>query len=1323
MMSRIVVAMLVVIVMQMPSAAAVGVPWAEVRDSVRPHPVSLSTVLVKAGGPVAVIGVPAHPAYAGIARELQSSIYERYGTEVPLLPGASLVSGRAFRFSEEVLRPPGEGAHNLILLGDLTSNPAIARLYIDYYAFEDAAYPGAGGHTVRTIVDPTGLGWNAVILGGPRPEDVRAACSEYAALIEGREGEAWSPYCLSVTPGIGVGMDQIMHRAGTSRPWPEAWAGDLLPPGSDEYRASHPEKSPEQYVLDILNRHLTYFGLHFGTTGEREFAEAVGKAMDAVYVNLDWVEQRRQGNYDEHYMVEIWLRAWQQVANSGYLTDEQRSRGYSVMGFLAGQMQMYRPNLDEYGTTSYRILSRHQYSGVLAGDALCRYIQRHCEAGPALAATISGNREAFGTVIRTMLSTYTTGFDHKWGLDGNWHLMQAALEEPYPEYITTETLRLNADYATMCMNNAGVFVNFGAENIGAREGYDAYQILGRAETVLHDGGYRWMLDRGMKTYPYKSFIMSLNWLAHWYQPGLEPSEPTRLVGLNRLRVSTPIHEDLVAGRGRLYAGIPVVNDVPLDDTFTKITFRDGLGEDDQYLLYDGLGGITYSGNDANAICEYSRYGQPLLVQYTVQHDPFYQNTVSVSRGNAGDATGTFARLLAMADIGPMCYVASEVDPQCGSRHVRHLFMEKGRYFVVVDDLTLADTDEASLACTFRGLGEGEIGPDGHTWRVRAANADLALQSVPVSGQSPVPQLSLSVEEAGANTGGEGVRISVLRETAARQFARGDTYRYANLFYGLPTGADPGYEAVSVSADMMLVRSNSGEPIALYGVGADGPAAARSIECRAGAFRLSPDGAQFIALRELLLPGEPALSLAHPVTVAMDFRERTVTVQAPTVRCTGTVVWEPEWSVTATDGELAEGVTLPDGQRLRLDVAGLSDAIRDAVRAYADTPIPTPASEPRPALPLSIRAAQLLPPDSRVNAVVHADIAGDGQEEVLCGLENGRLVLIHPGGEAPLEVQTGSAPLRSVWAGRLEGVPTLICGAQDGEVRAYDLAGRLLWQYHNRRWQHTPKLAVYSIAVADFRLDGSQPVALGCHGGVLLLDVRGEPAELQWTPVYAHMVMPTSVVGLSGEARPWLVANSAGGGLKLVDPVAGTVINGWLQGWGGPASYQAVHEFGGPDQWFVHAGAVGVGCARLVDDAWRDGSRAASAIWADGWYKRTDGETRAVAVHDFDGDGIREILTGNETGFLVCYAHTGERLWKRLVGTPVNALLIADVTGDGRPELIVGGDDPGLTVYDAEWKVLAQWSPDAPDGIVNIWQDANGVVAVTRSGGVVRLMFE
>ena len=72
--------------------------------------------------------------------------------------------------------------------------------------------------------------------------------------------------------------------------------------------------------------------------------------------------------------------------------------------------------------------------------------------------------------------------------------------------------------------------------------------------------------------------------------------------------------------------------------------RDGLGPDDQYLLLDGLGGITYSGNDAGAICEYSRYGERLLVQIEGKPDPFYQNFVSVSRGNALDPTGTFARV-------------------------------------------------------------------------------------------------------------------------------------------------------------------------------------------------------------------------------------------------------------------------------------------------------------------------------------------------------------------------------------------------------------------------------------------------------------------------------------------------------------------------------------------------------------------------------------------------------------------------------------------------------------------------------------------------------
>ena len=958
---------------------AVGVEWDEVRRSVTPHQVTPRTHPVEDGRATAIIAVPEDPRYQTAAEALQRSIQQQTGVQVPLVSAAELVTGPAFAFKPN--------ASHLILLGDLTSNPAIARLYMDYVAFEDAAYPGQGGHTVRSVVDPLGLGWNAVILGGQGPDEVAAAVDEYVGLIDARDGEAYSEYCLRVTLGEHPFLAEMQRRTDAAREWLGGWDTDLLPPGSEEYKAKNPGKTPVQYVFVLLDRHLVYDGLHYGITGEREFAEAAGRAIDALYENLEWVEAHRKAPYDAHYMVEIWLRAWQQVANCPYLTSGQRDRGHAVMGFLAGQMAAYRPDHQAYGVTSYRILSRHQYSGIFGGDALCGWAQRHCELGPELSDSIALTRERFGIVIDAMTQTYTTGFDHKWGFDGNWHLLQAAVEGPRTEHITTGLARLNADFATMCINNAGEFVNFGAENIAATEAYDAYQILGRTETLLRDGRYQWWLDERMKRHPYKIFIMSINWLGHWYHTSVPAREPTHLIGINRILAPAPLHEDLIKGRGRTHGGNPVVNDVPLGETFNKISFRDGLGEDDQYLLLDGLGGTTYSGNDANGISEYSRYGERLLVQLTPKHEPFYQNTVSVSRGNAGDPAGTFARLVEMADIGPLAYTKSVVDPLTGCGNTRHVFMEKGRHVVLFDDVALHQDGEHSIACTFRGLGEPEVDRANGTWRLRGAKADLFLQNVSAPG-SPAPRLDGSVRDVGGSFGGTAFDVQVLRETVAGEFSTDETYRFANLFYGHQPDEEPARKAVPLGRDAIAVR---GDETVVYGAPLEGTTRKGGLSITAAAFRLARESVQFVRLKNIEFDGEPVIDFREPVTLSVDLANETCTWQASDSECTETIVWEPTWRMTSTLAQVGAGIELPTGETVRLRAQAFLRGV-EAVMAVADQAQPARPTEPPPAtLPLVASARELLPPEAPISDLTFADLDGDGVDEIICAREDGHLV--------------------------------------------------------------------------------------------------------------------------------------------------------------------------------------------------------------------------------------------------------------------------------------------------------------------------------------------
>ncbi|MBI3923492.1 MAG: VCBS repeat-containing protein [Armatimonadetes bacterium] len=1293
----------------------------------KPKPVEMETCLVREGQPAALIAVPEDPAYRPVAEQLQDFVEKRTSARLRIVKGSSLVTKPVLWFTSGVLRSPKDGGLNLLLLGDLSSNPAIARLYMDYVAFEDAAYPGRGGHTVRTLIDPTGSGWNAVVLGGGGVAEVSDAVREFEGLLQLEGSSLFSEYFVRVTWGEGPALAEIKKRNESAKTWLPGWANRLRAPNSPEYQASNPGKPPLDYVFDLLNSYLMHGGLHYALSGDSErggaslapseWARGVGKAMDALYENLAWVEAHRQGSYDDHYAVEIWLRAWQQVANCPYLTEQQREHGAAVMAFLASQMGMYRCDPDAYGKTSYRILSRHEYSGVFAGDALCQFVERHCNLSPELARELAAHRKNFRKVIKAMLGTYTTGFDHKWTLDGHWALLQVATEEPHPAYVSSGLARRNADYATMCINNAGDWVNFGADNVGPTEGYDAWQILGRAETLFHDGTYQWWLDQRMKRPVYKTFIMSFNWLAHWYQTRGASTPPTHLVGLNRALVPEPEYEDLIAGRGRLYAGLPVVNDVPLEKTFNKISFRDGLGEDDQYLLLDGFGGTPYSGNDANEICEYSRYGQRLLVELEVKPEPFYRNTVSVSRGNAGDPVGTFARLLDMADVGPLVYTRTEVDPLSGCRNVRHLFMEKGRYFVAIDEVVVLNDDEHFLTCNFRGLGVPTLDARSRTWKLGNEKADLFLQNVTLPTVEPAPQYTTSVRTSGVTSAEwRAMPVQVLRETAARSFHAGEKYRFANLFCGVRAGQKPGSEAVALSREAIVVR---GPETVVYGAPWDEEARVGNLKIRASAFRLSRDSAQFISLTRLTLGGQTVLTSPEPVTLSLDLRKGLSHWQSPKSRCVRTIAWKPEWERSASFKETESGMSLPNRKRISVSFAEVSSAVAEileeatGVRAEPTEPVDGAAS------PLIIHEARtLLPEGAPIVDAALFDLNSDERDEVVCARKDGHLVAVDQEGHVLLDLACGPSPLMSLWAGKLEERATILGGGEDGRVQCYDGRGQLRWIHQNTHWSYVAAPAVYSITVGDFQGTGQPQIALGCHGGVSMLNTDG--AFVRFTTVYAHCISTLRAVALFGDKKEWLMAHSWGGGFKLVDPVSGQVVDTWAAFWGGGGNPQVVPS-SEADHSFVHTGDIGVGFGKLLRESWERGSRSPQEVWRqNSWYKRSDGATRSALVRDLDGDGKREILCGVETGFLVCYDTEGKPLWKRLIGTPINALVAGDVTGDGKEEILVAGDQPALTVFDSKMNRVGSWSPSPARPIDRLWASVGRILATTRAGEVVSI---
>ncbi len=397
-------------------------------------------------------------------------------------------------------------------------------------------------------------------------------------------------------------------------------------------------------------------------------------------------------------------------------------------------------------------------------------------------------------------------------------------------------------------------------------------------------------------------------------------------------------------------------------------------------------------------------------------------------------------------------------------------------------------------------------------------------------------------------------------------------------------------------------------------------------------------------------------------------------------------------------------------------AELRQAISDVLAEAEAMPRPERGAPTSAHPELSLTATQMLPLGAEINATAWLDVNGDGVSDLICARDDGSLVATGMDGQVHFDIPTGDSPLLCVWAGELGGERTIISGARDGMVRCYDPTGILRWEHRNVNWGYGSRPSVYSLAVGDFDGDGADELVLGCHGGVTLMDLSAQPTVVRFTEVYSHVIDVLLPVRPMDDGQDWLALNASGGGLKLVDPVAGVVVDSFAQFWGGEASYAAPHTFNGDETWFVHAGANGVGAGQLLREPWMAGERAKAALWSESsWYRRTDGETRAVLVRDPDADGAPEIITGNETGFVVAYDHLGQRLWEKLIDTPVNAVASADLTGDGQKELVVAGDGPGLTLIDAERRVLGIWSPAGETAIVRLAPTKAGLVAVTRDG--------
>jgi hypothetical protein len=116
----------------------------------------------------AVCFIVASAAAQAEAETINQAIVQQTGIALPVLDPAQV-------------KIPLTG--NCIALGDRSNNALIDNLYIRHFCLTDKAYPGSGGYEVRTISNPTGKGFNVLLLGATRAEDLARATAFFVAQL------------------------------------------------------------------------------------------------------------------------------------------------------------------------------------------------------------------------------------------------------------------------------------------------------------------------------------------------------------------------------------------------------------------------------------------------------------------------------------------------------------------------------------------------------------------------------------------------------------------------------------------------------------------------------------------------------------------------------------------------------------------------------------------------------------------------------------------------------------------------------------------------------------------------------------------------------------------------------------------------------------------------------------------------------------------------------------------------------------------------------------------------------------------------------------
>ncbi|MDA0335261.1 MAG: hypothetical protein O2782_08870 [bacterium] len=586
--------------------------------------------------------------------------------------------------------PVTTAGDTLIALGNCADNALFRQLYYHARDLTDLAWPGNGGWAIRSLDNATPDGADAVLVSVSTSADATAAAAALCNILD-----AHGP---SLPP---------LHRVA-----PGEWQQLYL-----------------EQIHELLPTPDTSLDVPGGGSGDWDYMMAIGKlGVLAVrtgdsklilrftaellrFLRVRFREREMEDAMQIHGFLRNLLRPFAMLEQHPAISDALR------LELLQGLLELYRST---EGAANPRLLD----------DAGFRRV-----------------RQNHGT--RTAVDVYDGGL-YFWRQHGltearDWMQLAARFFAPQMEsskpvcdswgHQWTASMYTTAEYALLCDNHdyfrSAPFTDAVDRALMAHSHLEngPALYLQMAAAVTGNGAYLALSPRHDLVQQTLGLLGADEFARSWLV-GVPPGRPGELTGVRVAPVAELFYDSIASYEAYAPAGV-YRQDVPLAGTFDKISYRSGWGQQDAYLLLDGISGGSHSYQDGNCIVRLDTHGKawfggPQYGSWTTG-SVREQNGISVScDGEGPGCESRFARLQQAETIDGVGLIRTQMDLPATASWFRQIVIHPQGWMLVCDEIVAARAGEFTVQGQWNLLGEVSDADDGGSVRSTQDSVQLTL---------------------------------------------------------------------------------------------------------------------------------------------------------------------------------------------------------------------------------------------------------------------------------------------------------------------------------------------------------------------------------------------------------------------------------------------------------------------------------------------------------------------------------------------------------------------------------------------------------------------